>query len=62
MWCCGVNSAHMHSGFRWLFIQKEATDGEDANCLLDAASVLLDFLSFSILAGDLWPCGCVLIC
>lgn len=35
---------------------------EDANCLLDAASVLLDFLSLSILAGDLWLCGCVLIC
>lgn len=49
-------------GFKQLFIQNEATDGEDANRLLDAASVLLDFLSLSILAGDLWPCGCVLIC
>lgn len=55
-------SSHMHSGFRWLLIQKQAADGGDANRLLDAASVLLDFLSLSILAGDLWPCGCVLIC
>lgn len=60
---CGVlNSAHMHGGFIWLFIHKEATDGEDASRLLDAASVLLNFLSLTLLAGDLWPCGCVLIC
>lgn len=57
-----LNSAHMHGGFRRPRVQKEATDGEEAKCLLDAASVLLDFLSLSILAGDLWPCGCVLIC
>lgn len=47
---------------RWFQMDWEATDGEDANCLLDVASVLLDFLSLSILEGDLWPCGCVLIC
>ncbi len=58
MWC--LSSACMRSGFRWLFIQKEATDGEDANRLLDVASVLLDFLSLSIFGRRsmaVWMCA-----
>lgn len=46
----------------WFSCRGEATDGNDAGRLLDVIRVLLNFLLLSGLAGDLWPCGCVLIC